>query len=445
MDLNPEFKRNLWTELSIHRLIGMPFVLGAIFLLVFIVSDYKIDILATFALIFFGLLTFIWGTRTAAESIITEIKERTWDSQRMSVLGPWSMTWGKLLGSTIYTWYGALICLVLYLFVMQEVSFKNPLKLPVLFFLCGLLGQSIGLLASMLSLKKIRTTSKSQSTSYMIIGLIVVLTILSFSSNHRGIVQWYGTSFHSIDFTILSTAVFLVWIVFGIYRLMREELQIKSTPIGWLAFVIFLMFYMSGLINLDADSNMSIESGWMTQSYYIALILTYIMVFIEKKDPVLFRKLLKSIKEREWGTLTTNMQCWMVTVIVAIILVFVLCLSASLSDQAKHLTIPVVISMFFFFLRDLFLILFLNLAKKNKRADMAAVLYLALLYGVLPSILFALKKTTLTFIFWPQLEGMVYLSVFASLVEMLLVFGFLLLRWRKAYGIELSPQPRPSD
>ncbi|MBM3559471.1 MAG: hypothetical protein FJX53_06295, partial [Alphaproteobacteria bacterium] len=34
----------------------------------------------------------------------------------MSALGPWRMTWGKLLGSTRFVWYGAAICAVGYLF-----------------------------------------------------------------------------------------------------------------------------------------------------------------------------------------------------------------------------------------------------------------------------------------------------------------------------------------
>ena len=39
MTRNPEFQRNLWLELTPHRLLGMPLVLGAIFLLVYLLSD----------------------------------------------------------------------------------------------------------------------------------------------------------------------------------------------------------------------------------------------------------------------------------------------------------------------------------------------------------------------------------------------------------------------
>ena len=46
-----------------------------------------------------------------ASAIIGEIRERTWDGQRLSSLGAGTMMWGKLFGSTIFNWFGGAICL----------------------------------------------------------------------------------------------------------------------------------------------------------------------------------------------------------------------------------------------------------------------------------------------------------------------------------------------
>ena len=51
----------------------------------------------------------LWGTRSAALSVVAEIRERTWDSQKLSSIGPWTMVWGKLFGATAANWFGALV------------------------------------------------------------------------------------------------------------------------------------------------------------------------------------------------------------------------------------------------------------------------------------------------------------------------------------------------
>ena len=60
------------------------------------------------------LIAYLWGTRRAVNVLADEIAAGTWDGQRMSSIGPWTMAWGKLLGGTAYVWYCALLCLATY-------------------------------------------------------------------------------------------------------------------------------------------------------------------------------------------------------------------------------------------------------------------------------------------------------------------------------------------
>ena len=53
----------------------------------------------------------LWGTRSAALSVVGEIRERTWDSQKLSSIGPSQMVWGKLFGATFANWFGGALCL----------------------------------------------------------------------------------------------------------------------------------------------------------------------------------------------------------------------------------------------------------------------------------------------------------------------------------------------
>ena len=109
--MNPEFKRNLWLEMSPSRLAIMPGVLALIGLLVYVLNpdDPQRSLFVAFSVLFVG-LTVGWGSLLVVSSINNEVSERTWDQQRLSALSPWDMAWGKLFGSAAYAWYGGLLC-----------------------------------------------------------------------------------------------------------------------------------------------------------------------------------------------------------------------------------------------------------------------------------------------------------------------------------------------
>ena len=100
--MNAEFRRNLWLELSTHRLIAMPAALALVLALVYAMSDEPRESLAATSAWIAAAFLGVWGVRSAAESVGEEMRNRTWDAQRMSALGPWEMTWGKLVGSAAF-------------------------------------------------------------------------------------------------------------------------------------------------------------------------------------------------------------------------------------------------------------------------------------------------------------------------------------------------------
>ena len=119
---NPEFRRNLWLELTPQRLVVMPLVLAAIFAVVYLgeegvsrwTNDTSYGGLATAAKYVYLALVLLWGGRQAGSAVTDEIRDRTWDGQRLSALGSWSMSWGKLFGSTVFTWYGGALALAVF-------------------------------------------------------------------------------------------------------------------------------------------------------------------------------------------------------------------------------------------------------------------------------------------------------------------------------------------
>ena len=434
MDFNPELRRNLWLNFTLHRLIAMPLVIAAIMVLIYAIDDYGFKAVSQWSLSFIGLLTVIWGGRAATDTVLSEIIDKTWDNQRMSVLSPWAMTWGKLLGSTAYTWYGGFICAAVFLATAAHSGIQHPYMMLLLVILSGLFAQVLGLIASLSSVRKGGAVRNEEKTAYMFIGIATVITIMTYAFNGRLVsIRWLAYEIDKLDFIIISVAIFIGWILFGAYRLMREELQMRNTFFGWLAFVLFVSFYSFGLFT--NSSNMVNVNGYSFTVafwgvFFLICSVAYLMLFIEKKNPVIFRTLFKSIKKGDIKAINELLPCWAVTVVV---LAAFLTGYTVFSSRENYLMFAAAL---LFLLRDVAIVLFLNFSKNFKRADMTAVVYILLLYSVIPGILTAINFKEASAFFWP--DGSV--SAFAAaFIEMIAAFALLFIRWKRNYSYISGP------
>ena len=430
--LNPEFRRNLWLEMSQYRVIGMPLVLGAMFLLTYLLSDRELgQEVAALALTLCGLIVILWGASQAAESILSEVRSHTWENQRMSAMSAWDMTWGKLFGGTIYSWYGAVICLAAYLASSQE----NPVltvKTMLLLVLCGLFSQMLALVASLQTLKKDRSIARSQATVYALFGLMSVMPLLQLGFTRHGLVEWYGISLSNMDFSLASLSLFVAWALTGIYHSMRSELQMHNGVWVWALFVLWLMSYLAGFMGDVVPMKWSVNSSRLLVACMVVLSLTYLMIFVESKDPVVFSRLKMMFEQGEWVQINRNLPCWLTTALMAFVVCALLTLTFPVEKGLKSSLFFMAI--YLFVLRDLCIILWINFSKERKRADMTAVLYLTILYGLLPSIANALGLDFLDMFFFPQWQENVLLGTVAGAVQFALVFWLAKRRWQSNYG-----------
>jgi len=414
----------------------MPAVLAAILLLVSLISnEHPHQALVSGTQTLFGIIVFVWGTRLASDSVISEIKDRTWDSQRMSSIGAWSMTWGKLFGSTIYQWYGGLLCLLVYGVLTIGDPDAKTLFTFALFISAGLFGQSVALLTSLQAVNKERSRIKSQASAFFVLGLIVSTMILPPALNSTSSFRWFGITFQGSQFLLVSVIVFLCWTIFGIYRLMRAELQMRNGPFVWLSFACFLAAYFAGYPFI-ANGSERLSSRFFV-AYVVGVVLTYVMALSERKDPVAIHRLLVSYARKEWRRILQETPCWLITLLPVFIAA---CGTALTSDDSVYVwskslgSWTFMLASFLFLLRDICLILFFNFAKNPKRADMIMILSLGLLYWVIPGIMNSMGFDAATAMFWPQSDHKSFIGVVAAGLELSLVMVLVVKRWKGQYG-----------
>ena len=452
MNINPEFQRYVWLEFSPHRLIGMPMVLGAIFFLTYVVSgsDASVTMVAVSSWTF-GILLYIWGTRLASEAVIEEVLERTWDTQRMSSIGPWPMTWGKIFGSAVYTWYGGGICLLVYIIAALDVIPSDTLiKSLCLLLGCAFLSHSVGLLTSLQALQKKYLTTRRGTAGYSFVGIIamlpfLVLGITDESGSGANVVSWYGASYGRLNFVLSSLAVFTAWSFLGVYRMMRTELQIRNAPWTWLGFLIFIMGYVSGFISDPGipivDSVYGLKTGDILSarffvSFVIGLTTVYLLALSEPKNPVVFRKMAQFAKVGEWSRLLEIAPRWLLTIPVVFVVGIgtVIYLPGVLESERTSIHGGAFIAaLFLFMVRDVGILVFLNLARSQRRADLATIIYLFVLYLLVPGILKGMGISAMNSFFLPRWDVNFVAATLPVILEIGLVYFLLMRRWRNHY------------
>jgi hypothetical protein len=450
--MNPEFRRNLWLEFNDHRLVALPVILGAIFLLVFMFNGRQFDqVTGMLAAFLYIVLVFLWGTRLAAESVLEEVNNRTWDLQRMSAIGAWQMAWGKLFGSTSYAWYGAIICLGVYGVSYAGILPPAALLVAVVLYVgSGVLAHAICLLASLQAIQRRRAFGRAQVMSYQFLGLICALPLLYAGLSgygadglYRG-TTWYGKTFPLSVTMVLALAAFVVWSLVGVYALMRVELQQRNKPWLWLGFVVFAMIYFAGVryVPWNVPAVLAPLPSGPTAAYGVALIATYIMVLSEAKDRVHFRRLGYFYRTRQWGEVFDMAPRSVLTLPILVIVGTAVAMLSNVTVLRDVLSVVdvrgAVIAGMLFVLRDVAFIYFMSLGYTDGRGDGRAFLYLVLLYTVVPALLSALHLTPLVAFFWPQYGQGPVLTLGPIVIEVVGILYLLRRRWRADLGAVAS-------
>lgn len=433
MNCNPEFRRHLWLEMTPYRIAGMPLLLAGIFYISYLIDKSRFgESVAATAVVMFVALTFLWGNRQATESIITEIRDRTWDWQRMSSIDPWSLSWGKLFGSTIYTWYGGIFCLAFY-FAASGDPTPDIIRIIAILVLGAILCQASGLLASLqLIVIKERDYSRSFSSAFLLLLILVVPGFIP-QMMHKNSVVWYGSGYAKIDFFLGSLLCFDAWLLSGIYCLVREEFKFRTAPVAWPAFTLFLMIYAAGLTE-SSIGNDDLFSSRLLIAFIVACGLTYLTILTERKDPVAYRRMIKEAKDHRWMRLLEKVPCWALTLpFVVVTAILLIAFTSGAGKNVSPLSPVFIISLVAFLGRDLALFNFFNLGERTKRADMLVILWLSILYGLIPGIFMLLKMETVTAVFWPRIDY-AFISCIAALCQLLTAWWLTLTRWKNHHA-----------
>ena len=407
--MNPELQRNLWLEASPYRLA----LIAGLLLLVFAAASVAPPGFATTsgaALALYWFFAVLWGTRSAALSVVAEIRERTWDGQKLSSIGPWEMVWGKLFGATAANWFGALLCLPFILLpAMRGTSVWSALTYGVILLALGVFAQGAALLSSLVLIRRNTGNWRLDTFLCQVAGIGAAFTYYSlwssvsaFERSGTSTLDWWGHAFNLGSFHFVSLLVFLGWALVGCWRAMRAELRFANGPYVWLAYLFYAAIYSAGFeswighrVNMPGGSYPI--SAKLALAGITLLASTYSMVFLEPKDAVRLRWLGEQIRNGHAYKAFLALDCWMLSYAATILVGLALAASwAPNVDGALS-----VLAVLGFLTRDVAVFVLLR-GQSGSKGDFAALAILGALYLLVPTVLAGLHLRELDFLFLPS-------------------------------------------
>lgn len=437
--MNPEFQRNVWLEWSAHRVLLLSVVLASVFVLVALFDPNGVgNVVANAALSLFVLATMMWGAHRAGDAMLDELRERTWDSQRMSAMSPWSMTWGKLCGATIMPWFAGGICLVVYAVARIGPTLAERLQVVASCIAAAILVQALSLIGALVG-TRLEKHARSTLASWSAVGTIVLLLVY-FSVYYRSAdaIAWFGLNCERFDFLTVSLFALAGWTVFGAYRMMSSELAVATRPWAWSAFVIYLTVYFAGaLINPEwpLERNLALFA-------YVGLATgigaSYLAAFALFRDPLTFHRLATYATARHWRRFFEELPVWTASFAIAIAF-SILCAAFATTpvyfgDRVEAVGIAGIVIVLYA-VRNIGLLYYFTYGEAHRRVETATVICIAIISWLLPSIAESTGMTAVQWLLRPPMWEHPFAAGGIIAVHVLIVLA---LCWRR-YQQRIAP------
>lgn len=400
--MNPEFKRNLWLSFSKHKLIAMPVLLGLGGLAIAMseTPDRVANSLYGTSIAAFIFIVWLWGARNANLSIVDELRDKTWDQQRMSALDPWAMTWGKLLGSTAFNWYGGLICLAVAIPAALYAGDK-PWTIDIPTIVATGLMLHAGLIALNLHTGQLemQLIQRGGLGWIAIIFALITFNVVSSLLLLERDITWWNIQIPGRLFLLGSAVLFAVCAIFSAWRVISNALQVRTIPWAWPLFALILTGYFSGFFRSVDESPFFVIGH---AGLIITAIMTYGTLFSEPARLPDWNMLRLRQQRGDWHGWLQHLPLWPTTLLLAF--GFALLPSARETGfgplYSPLLDYPVGFALML--LRDACIVLFFSFSPKAKRPGAVALLYLIVLDFLLPFLFKVSGFDALSYFFLPM-------------------------------------------
>lgn len=391
--MNPELQRLIWLEVTPQRLLVTPLaLLGAAVLLA---QSMPPAGLASLALAAFVFITVFWGMRRCSGVIYEEALSGTWIIQRMSAMPAWPMTWGKLLGATLMPWYGGVFSLLLLFYFRRHEVLADTLYLSAIAVVAAVTLHAATLCVAIVGTHLAPLARRRLPIALTLILLLMVLPIVDVLqlpdvtqvASRNAEMQWFThvLSMRSLNLFMLIAAA--IWMLIAAYRAMCIEFQIRTRPLAWITFIAFWALVFTGFA-VDAGQP-SLPRAFFSNACLLACLFAYLAAFTMARDPLSYRRALQAFSEKRWRRAVEETPL-VVSAVMLALACGVMCASLGstpgvINERMDNCGLAG-LALALWLLRDCALLVGLSFSGAAARAELSALLWIALLNFLLPGL-----------------------------------------------------------
>ena len=198
--------------------------------------------------------------------------------------------------------------------------------------------------------------------------------------------EFFSNDGSGFNFSLSCALIFLGWSVLGCYRILKQDLMYRVTPIIWAFFMLFIILYFKGFADFGAFS-----------ALIIATISVYVMLCVDKINVTNIKIFIREIKAKNFLKAAESMPKWLVSFLITLEILLIMLFTT----KSHHIIFT--LSVLAFMIRDVAIVHFFKLSKNNDRAGLNALLYITIFYTAVPMLLYAISLPNLATAFIPQM------------------------------------------
>ncbi|HEY7607750.1 MAG TPA: hypothetical protein VIF14_00840, partial [Alphaproteobacteria bacterium] len=300
----------------------------------------------------------------------------------------------------------------------------------------GVVCQATGLLASLARLsgrpgERGGGTTLAHAVGLVATGLLGAFVVWALENQGR----WFGFEIGRPAVRLVTIWFFALWAIVGVYRRMRRELQMLSTPWAWLLFLVAFVVYGEGLAYGRGEPQLAL----LLPAALVAIML-WTMSVIEAKDPLTLKQCLDAWSEGRWARAATLIPLWLVSYAVfAGVTLGGLVVAATGAPALGVLRIPgespadtmlILAATFLFVTRDVLIVQIFALGRESALAGLIGAMSWFVLYGAVPAVIIAGRQTGYLGLVLPTGQGGWMICLISAAAQALLCLVLVAWRWR---------------
>lgn len=438
-----EFRRNLWLEFSVQRLLLLTVICG-LGLAIFMNQETDPKYVVSFVINTFLFIGLFWGVSKVVDSVVGEFNANTWDFQRMSALSAPSLMFGKMLGSKSFVILSMAMIYLCGLIVLlstgkadapietiirayERERYPDGVSVIGLYLYNGAVATGCIFLASCISFiaaiqigRGMAAQKRFGDTFLKAAGIVTGGWIYFLIDHSSSSLEWYDIPMQWRDFGHGLLVFALFWGVVGGIQALKSELQYKTMPFAWFAFILSCSVLVWGFKPDKLVGTSDILAFSMITGIALMVGLSYMVIMFEELSIVRYRKFRAALKAQNTIESLILLPRWVVTMSLAMLFYCGLWMICAMHRIDDYYLIFVVTSAIGFAMRDFMLLHILCLRQPDRAVHITYVIYLSIFYLVLPYLVVnAMDNREAAYFFYPDIEdkGADFTHVLPSIVQ----------------------------